>query len=106
MIYLHQNNIIHRDLKSFNILLDENLNVKVADFGIARVKSNTSTMTTAGTVAWTSPEILRHETYNEKSDVYSFAIVLWEMLSEYVFVSIRSCVSFLTNFPLQRRDSV
>eukprot|EP01122_Echinamoeba_exundans_P011551 TRINITY_DN4626_c0_g1_i1.p1 TRINITY_DN4626_c0_g1~~TRINITY_DN4626_c0_g1_i1.p1 ORF type:complete len:859 (+),score=123.51 TRINITY_DN4626_c0_g1_i1:107-2683(+) len=82
MTYLHQNNIIHRDLKSFNILLDENLNVKVADFGIARVKSNTSTMTTAGTVAWTSPEILRHETYNEKSDVYSFAIVLWEMLSE------------------------
>ncbi len=38
----------------------------------------------AGTIAWTAPEILRHETYNEKSDVYSFAIVMWEMMSEYV----------------------
>lgn len=82
MEYLHRNSIIHRDLKSFNILLDENLNVKIADFGIARVKTNTSTMTTTGTIAWTAPEILRHEAYNEKSDVYSYAIVLWEILSE------------------------
>jgi N-acetylneuraminic acid mutarotase len=82
MEYLHRNSIIHRDLKSFNILLDENLNVKIADFGIARVKSNTSTMTTTGTIAWTAPEILRHEPYNEKSDVYSYAIVLWEIVSE------------------------
>lgn len=82
MEYLHRNSIIHRDLKSFNILLDENLNVKIADFGIARVKTNTSTMTTTGTIAWTAPEILRHEAYNEKSDVYSYAIVLWEVLSE------------------------
>jgi len=82
MEYLHRNSIIHRDLKSFNILLDENLNVKIADFGIARVKSNTSTMTTTGTIAWTAPEILRHESYDEKSDVYSYAIVLWEIVSE------------------------
>lgn len=82
MEYLHRNSIIHRDLKSFNILLDENLNVKIADFGIARVKTNTSTMTTTGTIAWTAPEILRHEAYNEKSDVYSYAIVLWEICSE------------------------
>jgi hypothetical protein len=82
MEYLHRNSIIHRDLKSFNILLDENLNVKIADFGIARVKTNTSTMTTTGTIAWTAPEILRHEAYNEKSDVYSYAIVLWEIVTE------------------------
>jgi hypothetical protein len=82
MEYLHRNSIIHRDLKSFNILLDENLNVKIADFGIARVKTNTSTMTTTGTIAWTAPEILRHESYNEKSDVYSYAIVLWEIVSQ------------------------
>lgn len=82
MEYLHRHSIIHRDLKSFNILLDENLNVKIADFGIARVKSNTSTMTTTGTIAWTAPEILRHEPYNEKSDVYSYAIVLWEIVNE------------------------
>jgi len=81
MSHLHRCNIIHRDLKSSNILLNKHLNVKIADLGIARQKSVTSTMTTIGTVAWTAPEILRHEPYNEKCDVYSYAIVIWEMIT-------------------------
>jgi len=81
MKYLHSKNIIHRDLKTFNILLDKHLNVKIADLGIARQKTETSTMTTIGTVAWTAPEILRHVPYNEKADVYSYAIVLWECVT-------------------------
>eukprot|EP01098_Paradermamoeba_levis_P001584 TRINITY_DN11859_c0_g1_i1.p1 TRINITY_DN11859_c0_g1~~TRINITY_DN11859_c0_g1_i1.p1 ORF type:complete len:105 (+),score=33.08 TRINITY_DN11859_c0_g1_i1:128-442(+) len=41
-------------------------------------------MTTIGTIAWTAPEILRHETYDEKCDVYSFGIVLWEMITHQI----------------------
>jgi len=84
MVYLHSQNIIHRDLKSSNLLLDKHLNVKIADLGIAREASFTQTMTTIGTVAWTAPEILRHDVYNQQADVYSYAIVLWEMITSKV----------------------
>ncbi|GAM20176.1 hypothetical protein SAMD00019534_033510 [Acytostelium subglobosum LB1] len=81
MQFLHSRNIIHRDLKSSNLLLDKHFNIKIADLGIARETTFTQTMTTIGTVAWTAPEILRHESYNNKADVYSYALVLWELLS-------------------------
>ncbi|GER42370.1 protein kinase [Striga asiatica] len=58
MNYLHQNNIIHRDLKAANLLMDENEVVKVADFGVARVKAQTGVMTAeTGTYRWMAPEI-------------------------------------------------
>ncbi|XP_052308150.1 serine/threonine-protein kinase STY46 isoform X19 [Populus trichocarpa] len=58
MDYLHQNNIIHRDLKGANLLMDENEVVKVADFGVARVKAQTGIMTAeTGTYRWMAPEI-------------------------------------------------
>ncbi|KAI7747758.1 hypothetical protein M8C21_028507, partial [Ambrosia artemisiifolia] len=56
MNYLHQNNIIHRDLKAANLLMDENDVVKVADFGVARVKAQTGVMTAeTGTYRWMAP---------------------------------------------------
>ena len=79
--YLHQKkNIIQRDIKSRNILVDENLNGKVADFGLSRLKEEDAGMTACGTPAWTAPEVVRMENYTEKIDVYSFAIVLWELV--------------------------
>ncbi|THG04684.1 hypothetical protein TEA_017229 [Camellia sinensis var. sinensis] len=58
MNYLHQNNIIHRDLKAANLLMDENEVVKVADFGVARVKAQTGVMTAeTGTYRWMAPEV-------------------------------------------------
>ena len=67
-------------MKSRNILVDENLNGKVADFGLSRLKDEDAGMTACGTPAWTAPEVVRMEDYSEKVDVYSFAIVLWELI--------------------------
>ncbi|XP_043713574.1 serine/threonine-protein kinase STY46-like isoform X2 [Telopea speciosissima] len=82
MNYLHQNNIIHRDLKAANLLMDENEVVKVADFGVARVQSQSGVMTAeTGTYRWMAPEVIEHNPYDHKADVFSFGIVLWELLT-------------------------
>ncbi|XP_072967816.1 serine/threonine-protein kinase STY46-like [Typha angustifolia] len=82
MSYLHQNNIIHRDLKAANLLMDENEVVKVADFGVARVKAQSGVMTAeTGTYRWMAPEVIEHKPYDHKADVFSFGIVLWELIT-------------------------
>ncbi|KAL0348525.1 UNVERIFIED_CONTAM: Serine/threonine-protein kinase STY46 [Sesamum angustifolium] len=82
MNYLHQNNIIHRDLKAANLLMDENEVVKVGDFGVARVKAQTGVMTAeTGTYRWMAPEVIEHKPYDHKADVFSFGVVLWELLT-------------------------
>jgi len=73
--------IIHRDIKSSNLLVDENMNVKLADFGFARLKEENATMTRCGTPCWTAPEVIRGQQYDEKADIYSFGVVMWEMLT-------------------------
>ncbi|CAK7343378.1 unnamed protein product [Dovyalis caffra] len=83
MNYLHKRNppIVHRDLKSPNLLVDKKYTVKVCDFGLSRLKANTflSSKSAAGTPEWMAPEVLRDEPSNEKSDIYSFGIILWEL---------------------------
>ncbi|GAA0169518.1 non-receptor serine/threonine protein kinase [Lithospermum erythrorhizon] len=83
MNYLHKCNppVVHRDLKSPNLLVDKKYTVKVCDFGLSRLKANTflSSKSAAGTPEWMAPEVLRDEQSNEKSDVYSFGIILWEL---------------------------
>lgn len=82
MEYLHQNNIIHRDLKAANLLMDSDNVVKVADFGVARFQNNGGVMTAeTGTYRWMAPEIINHQPYDQKADVFSFAIVIWELLT-------------------------
>jgi serine/threonine protein kinase len=87
MEYLHGKSVVHRDLKSPNVLLDVNWTAKIADFGLSRVfgKQNTSqdmTVMPGGTIAWTAPEVLSRQVYTEKADVYSYAIILWELTTD------------------------
>jgi len=83
MVYLHsfQPPIIHRDLKTQNLLVDEFWHVKLCDFGLSRIKI-AETMSRLGTLQYSAPEILRGERYTEKADVYSFGIIIWEILTE------------------------
>lgn len=79
--YLHSKKIVHRDVKTENMLLDANRTLKIADFGVARVEAqNPRDMTgETGTLGYMAPEVLDGKPYNRKCDVYSFGICLWEI---------------------------
>ncbi|KAG5046261.1 hypothetical protein JHK82_015641 [Glycine max] len=79
--YLHSQKVVHRDVKTENMLLDKTRTVKIADFGVARVEaSNPNDMTgETGTLGYMAPEVLNGNPYNRKCDVYSFGICLWEI---------------------------
>jgi serine/threonine protein kinase len=87
MQWLHasQPQIIHRDLKPANLLVDEHWNVKVCDFGLAAIKERGQKIkdqgSIPGTPIWMAPEVMMGRQLDEKSDVYSYAIVLWEILT-------------------------
>uniref|UniRef100_A0AAR2LDK8 mitogen-activated protein kinase kinase kinase n=1 Tax=Pygocentrus nattereri TaxID=42514 RepID=A0AAR2LDK8_PYGNA len=82
MNYLHLHKIIHRDLKSPNMLITHDDLVKISDFGTSKELRDKSTkMSFAGTVAWMAPEVIRNEPVSEKVDIWSFGVVLWEMLT-------------------------
>ncbi|GLE08823.1 hypothetical protein PINS_up020247 [Pythium insidiosum] len=85
MNYLHLCSIMHRDLKSGNVLLDAHGTVKISDFGLSCVldMSGSHDLTAeTGTYRWMAPEVIRHEPYSTKADVYSFGVVLWEMIAK------------------------
>ncbi|KAL8091153.1 serine/threonine/tyrosine-protein kinase HT1-like isoform X1 [Apium graveolens] len=80
MEYLHAQGVIHRDLKSNNLLLNDEMRVKVADFGTSCLETQSQeSKGNMGTYRWMAPEMTKEKPYTRKVDVYSFGIVLWEL---------------------------
>ena len=82
VLHVHSLGYMHRDLKPANILVHGKL-LKLADFGLACLKPEAPSCLTAetGSYRWMAPEVMRHEPYDSSCDVYSFALVAWEMLT-------------------------
>jgi NIMA (never in mitosis gene a)-related kinase len=86
--YIHQNRIIHRDIKTSNIFITQAGNIKLGDFGISKVLINTNqkAFTLVGTPFYLSPEMCESKPYSFQSDMWSVGCVLFEMASLSVFL--------------------
>ncbi|KAK8692636.1 hypothetical protein V6N13_076092 [Hibiscus sabdariffa] len=82
MEYIHSQGFIHRDLKPENILIDQEFHMKIADFGIACEEAYCDLLVDdPGTYRWMAPEMIKKKSYGRKVDVYSFGLILWEMVA-------------------------
>jgi len=89
MLWLHSSNpqIIHRDLKASNLLIDTNLNCKICDFGLSQFTPKGKNIMDGkegakGTPLWMAPEVMMGEPFNEKADIYSFGLILWFLVTK------------------------
>ncbi|KAL6493196.1 hypothetical protein OROGR_032955 [Orobanche gracilis] len=84
MEYVHSKGVIHRDLKPDNILIGRDFGLKIADFGVACEEEGSNdpwTNERVGTYRWMAPEVVKSKPYGRKVDVYSFGLVLWELVA-------------------------
>lgn len=93
LAYLHAKAIVHRDVKSANVLVRNHGElVRLGDFGLARVVASADMTAETGSYRWMAPEVVRHERYDERCDVYSLAMLMYECLTLSVPFSVFSPV--------------
>lgn len=85
LFHLHEMNILHRDLKSLNVLLDDRFRAKITDFGLSKIKSEMGSMGSSkgmkGTLGWMAPELFAEKPQaTTAADIYALGMVLWEMM--------------------------
>ncbi|KAL2944913.1 Serine/threonine-protein kinase HT1 [Bienertia sinuspersici] len=80
MEYVHSRGVIHRDIKPDNVLIDHNFQLKIADFGVS-CEEKKNDFKKVGTLRWMAPEMISQNKYGRKVDVYSFGLILYEMVS-------------------------
>eukprot|EP00546_Thalassionema_frauenfeldii_P016151 CAMPEP_0178901634 /NCGR_PEP_ID=MMETSP0786-20121207/4144_1 /TAXON_ID=186022 /ORGANISM="Thalassionema frauenfeldii, Strain CCMP 1798" /LENGTH=815 /DNA_ID=CAMNT_0020572783 /DNA_START=823 /DNA_END=3268 /DNA_ORIENTATION=- len=97
MAYLHSRSVIHRDLKPSNVLLMLG-RAKVSDFGMSIADCGQELTAETGTYRYMAPEVIRHESYSSNADVYSFGILLWQLITREI--------PFATMTPIQAAFSV
>ncbi|CAL1535237.1 unnamed protein product, partial [Lymnaea stagnalis] len=117
MLYLHQRQppVLHLNLNSCNVLLGQGLHAKVADFGFSKLKheadhkvtrGNNKTKQIQGNTAWMAPELLTGSDVIAKADVYSFAVVLWEMLTRKTPYDGMTVYQILENVRVNKRPPI
>eukprot|EP00026_Physarum_polycephalum_P015182 Phypoly_transcript_15806.p1 GENE.Phypoly_transcript_15806~~Phypoly_transcript_15806.p1 ORF type:complete len:275 (+),score=30.70 Phypoly_transcript_15806:29-826(+) len=79
LAYLHSQSVIHRDLKPTSLMMDQNNHIKISNFGVSKLKEAAKTTVYHGEVVWTAPELLLNKSYNEKVDIFSFGMVMYEL---------------------------
>jgi serine/threonine protein kinase len=87
--YLHAHNVIHRDLKSENLLLDKKGNIKLCDFGWSAIWDGNFRSTFCGTKVMMAPELIKNQEYDEKVDIWALGLVLLDMIAPERATSIR-----------------
>ncbi|XP_039053416.1 serine/threonine-protein kinase EDR1-like isoform X1 [Hibiscus syriacus] len=81
LMCIHRMNIVHRDLKSANCLVNKHWTVKICDFGLSRIMTSRpiKDSASAGTPEWMAPELMRNEPFTEKCDIFGLGVIMWEL---------------------------
>jgi serine/threonine protein kinase len=116
--YLHAHNVVHRDIKSNNVMLDGELRCRLIDFGFAEMKQHLSTIgvsstkgaSLVGTLPWMAPEIIAHDDpdvgipYNKSTDIYALGVTLWEIVAQKIpYQSLKGNVGLIAVWKAQAK---